>query len=211
MLELMLAVMGMMQGEPSGRADEPGRVTPEAVYAPETAGELILAMDAMEDQDLEKSPLRWAQGLVYYQILPERFRNGNPKNDSTDPTTFLKSWTSDWYAVDPAEQAAWEKREALAGYRRRPAPAGGEVYRWIFDRRYGGDLQGVVEKLDYLKDLGVTALYFNPVFQSRSLHKYDTSDFRHIDENFGWPAEAGAPRAVCENTSCQGTSPCVAM
>ncbi len=208
MLELMaLAVMGMTQGEPNGRADEPGRVTPEAVYAPETAGELMLAMDAMDDQDLEKSPLRWAQGLVYYQIFPERFRNGNPKNDSTDPTTFLKAWTSDWYAVDPLEQAAWEKREELSGYRKRPAPPGGDVYRWIFDRRYGGDLQGVVEKLDYIKDLGVTALYFNPVFQSRSLHKYDASDHRHIDENFGWPAEAGAPRAVWEPDRSEGVDP----
>lgn len=201
------SLMMNVQGEPTPRPDAPGHTVPEAVIAPGAAGELALARDAMEEQDLAKSPLRWAQGLVWYQIFPERFRNGNPKNDTTDPTSYLKQWTSDWYALDPAEQAAWEKREAIAGYRRRPAPPGGEVYRWIFDRRYGGDLQGVVEKLDYIKDLGVTAIYFNPIFQSRSLHKYDASDHRHIDENMGWPAEAGAPKSVWEPDPTETTDP----
>ncbi|MEX2117941.1 MAG: glycoside hydrolase family 13 protein, partial [Bacteroidota bacterium] len=52
-------------------------------------------------------------------------------------------------------------------------------------RRYGGDLQGVLDKLDYLKELGITAIYFNPLFESPSLHKYDAASFHHIDDNFG--------------------------
>jgi glycosidase len=60
-----------------------------------------------------------------------------------------------------------------------------DFYRNVFDRRYGGDLQGVIDKLDYLSDLGVTALYFNPVFEAFSLHKYDASSYHHIDNNFG--------------------------
>ena len=52
-------------------------------------------------------------------------------------------------------------------------------------RRYGGDLQGVLNKLDYLKELGITAIYFNPLNDAPSLHKYDARNFRHIDVTFG--------------------------
>jgi glycosidase len=76
---------------------------------------------------------------------------------------------------------------------------GGDLYKVVFDRRYGGDLQGVVQKLDDLKALGVTALYLNPIFQARSLHKYDASDFRHIDSALGNPPEAG-PSAPIDET-----------
>ncbi len=80
----------------------------------------------------------------------------------------ISSWTADWYA-----RADWEKK------------MGPDFYDGVFDRRYGGDLQGVLEKLDYLKDLGVNCLYFNPLFYSRSLHKYDGNSYHHIDPNFG--------------------------
>ena len=50
---------------------------------------------------------------------------------------------------------------------------------------YGGDLQGVMDKLDYLRDLGVRAIYFNPLFVSPSNHKYDTQDYEHVDPHFG--------------------------
>jgi alpha-glucosidase len=58
------------------------------------------------------------------------------------------------------------------------AQAGGSTF-------YGGDLDGISEKLPYLKKLGVTALYLNPVFKAPSVHKYDTEDYRHVDEQFG--------------------------
>ena len=121
----------------------------------------------------------WAREAVFYQIFPERFRNGDPKNDPTRESLELpvkagtdwriSSWTADWYSRDD-----WEK--AL----------GPDFYKHgVFDRRYGGDLQGVIDKLDYLADLGINAIYFNPVFYARSMHKYDGSSFHHIDPFFG--------------------------
>ncbi|MBX4334258.1 glycoside hydrolase family 13 protein, partial [Mycobacterium tuberculosis] len=53
---------------------------------------------------------------------------------------------------------------------------------------YGGDLDGISEKLPYLKQLGVTALYLNPVFAAPSVHKYDTEDYRRVDPQFGGDA-----------------------
>ena len=120
----------------------------------------------------------WAKGAVFYQIFPDRFRNGDPKNDPTreslelpikpGPDWKISSWTADWYARDE-----WEK--AL----------GSDFYHTVFDRRYGGDLQGVIDKLDYLGELGINAIYFNPVFHARSMHKYDGSSYHHIDPHFG--------------------------
>ena len=120
----------------------------------------------------------WAREAIFYQIFPERFRNGDPKNDPTrdslelpirpGPDWRISSWTRDWYAQDD-----WEKA------------MGADFYKGVFDRRYGGDLQGVIEKLDYIAELGINAIYFNPVFYARSLHKYDGSSFHHIDPYFG--------------------------
>ncbi len=118
----------------------------------------------------------WARGAVWYQIFPERFRNGDPRNDPAAedagiqnyPNWQVSPWTSDWYKLQP-----WEKAKS------------NEFYKIVFDRRYGGDLQGVIEKLDYLQDLGIMAIYFNPIFEAESLHKYDASSHHHIDDNFG--------------------------
>ncbi len=125
----------------------------------------------------------WAAEAIFYQIFPERFCNGDPTNDPTrdsleapiGPGTGWKisPWTADWYARD-----GWEKE------------MGADFYRGVFDRRYGGDLKGVVDKLDYLKELGVNAIYFNPLFYSNSLHKYDGNSYHHIDPYFG-PDPAG--------------------
>lgn len=120
----------------------------------------------------------WAKQVVWYQIFPERFRNGDPSNDPTvaDITGSwphgtgpydISSWTADWYALQD-----WEGDTH-------------DFYYHVQRRRYGGDLQGVLEKLDYLQELGVTALYFNPLFESPSLHKYDAATYHHIDDNFG--------------------------
>ncbi len=132
----------------------------------------------------------WAKGAVWYQIFPERFRNANKANDPRGPAVFLADWSSDWYAVQPGEMESWRARRAMSPDAPIPDRTGGPLYHVIWDRRYGGDLQGVVEKLDELKDLGVTALYLNPIFEAESLHKYDASDFRHIDRNL---ADPGTP------------------
>ena len=117
----------------------------------------------------------WAKGIVWYQIFPERFRNGDTANDPTPeevpgayPSWRVHPWGSDWFEVQPYEQ----KKSKL-------------FYDVVYFRRYGGDLIGVIEKLDYLKKLGVDAIYFNPLFEAASLHKYDGASFHHIDNNFG--------------------------
>lgn len=122
----------------------------------------------------------WAKQAVWYQIFPERFNNADKSNDPKPddiikawpyfvPSDWrIKKWTSDWYA-----QSEWEKNTNL------------DFYSNCGLRRYGGDLQGVLNKLEYLNDLGITAIYFNPLFESPSLHKYDASMYHHIDNNFG--------------------------
>ncbi len=100
----------------------------------------------------------WAKGAVQYQILPDRFRNGNPNSDVTDREY--------WYAGDYIRHApCWETPPAVDDYR----------------CHYGGDLPGVLEKLDYLQSLGVEAIYFNPIFISPSPHRYDTQDYFAVD------------------------------
>lgn len=100
---------------------------------------------------------QWMKGCVMYQIYIDRFRNGNPKNDVQDQEYL--------YLGHPVEHAAWES----------------PVESFDVHRFYGGDLQGVWEKLEYLRQLGVEAIYFNPLFVSPSNHKYDAQDYRHID------------------------------
>ncbi len=123
---------------------------------------------------------QWAKKVVWYQVFPDRFRNGDTKNDPkiedqlnsypfdlTSPWQ-LSPWGSDWYELLP-----WEKQ------------GGKDIWTNLQRRRYGGDLQGVIDKLDYIKDLGFGAIYLNPVFTSPSLHKYDGATYHHIDPTFG--------------------------
>jgi len=141
----------------------------------------------------------WAADAVFYQLFPERFRNGDPSNDPTRASLefpvervpgswAVTPWTSDWYA-----RAGWETAR------------GEDFYEdGVFDRRYGGDLQGVIDQLDYLDSLGVNALYFNPVFYARSLHKYDGNSFHHIDPYFG-PDPEGDLALMATETSDPAT------
>ncbi|MEZ6318420.1 MAG: alpha-amylase family glycosyl hydrolase [Phycisphaerales bacterium] len=140
----------------------------------------------------------WAKGAVWYQIFPERFRNGESANDPAGPHVFNPGWASDWWDVSTEElEAAWARRDVFFyGYdHERP---GGMFREVVWNRRYGGDLQGVVEALDHIKAIGVTAIYFCPVFESDSLHKYDASDYRHIDASFGGQAPGAFPYAPPE-------------
>lgn len=123
---------------------------------------------------------KWSKGIVWYQIFPERFSNGDPKNDPKvidqngaypfdDTSAFqIHPWTSDWYQLQPYEQKN-----------------GKNIYYNIQRRRYGGDLQGVINKLDYIKSLGVNAIYMTPIFWSPSSHKYDALCYHHVDPTFG--------------------------
>lgn len=128
----------------------------------------------------QSGSLEWAKDAVWYQIFPERFRNGNTSNDPTPkemeikpPRTWQVSpWTADWYKLQP-----WELSHSK------------NFYENVFDRRYGGDLEGILQKIGYLNELGVTAMYLNPIFEAYSLHKYDASTYHHIDNNFGPDAQ----------------------
>ncbi len=140
----------------------------------------------------------WAADAIYYQIFPERFRNGDASNDPTReslefpdvvPASWTVSpWTGDWY-----ERAAWERA------------MGSRFYDdGVFHRRYGGDLQGVLDELDYLQELGINAIYFNPLFYARSLHKYDGNTFHHVDPYFG-PDPKGDFALMAKETSDPAT------
>ena len=138
-----------------------------------------LSFTLLLSSSLNAAP-EWSRDAIWYQIFVERFRNGDPKNDPT-PTSMegaypgyvpdgwkITPWHQDWY-----ERDAWAKDSSK------------HFHELVAARRYGGDLQGVLDKLDYLQDLGITALYFNPLNDSPSLHKYDARHYRHIDRHFG--------------------------
>jgi len=89
----------------------------------------------------------WADSQIYYQIFPERYKNG----DSPCYRSDLEPWGS------PPTR----------------------------DNYMGGNIKGIAEKLDYIKDLGITCIYLNPIFKGTSNHKYDTEDYFKVDPDFG--------------------------
>ncbi len=133
----------------------------------------------------------WAKGVVWYQIFPERFFNGNPGNDPTGPWTFDPGWSSDWMSVSPEELDAARARGSARTFEHRKTGThhDGPFRDVVFDRRFGGDLQGIVQKLSHVRDLGAGAVYLNPIFHAESMHKYDATDFRHVDPTFGDPGD----------------------
>lgn len=104
----------------------------------------------------------WAKGAVMYQIYTDRFNNGDPSNDVL---------TNEYcYIGEPVQH--------VDDWTRYPAQMDVRDF-------YGGDLQGVLDKMDYLQELGVEVIYFNPLFVSPSNHKYDIQDYDYIDPHFG--------------------------
>lgn len=122
----------------------------------------------------------WAKGAVMYQIFTDRFYNGDKSNDVE---------TNEYYYIGDYSQRVtnWDKYPANMGVR----------------EFYGGDLQGVMDKLDYLQDLGVEVVYFNPLFVSPSNHKYDIQDYDYIDPHYGKIVDDGGevlPDGVTDNS-----------
>lgn len=143
-----------------------------------------------EETTAFENPPEWANEVVWYQIFVERFRNGDPSNDPTVhdiqgaypgmvPEGWeITPWTHDWYKDDTYFTNLPDIRDFFGNelnYFGQKAQL----------RRYGGDLQGVLDKIDYLEELGITAVYFNPINDAPSLHKYDARNWHHIDRNFG--------------------------
>ena len=110
----------------------------------------------------------WFIGTVMYQIFTDRFNRGNFNNDVRDNEYV--------YLGSPVKY--------IEDWNENPKP----VDIWNF---YGGDIQGILDKLDYLSDLGVEVIYLNPVFVSPSNHKYDVQDYDYIDPHFGAIVEDG--------------------
>lgn len=108
---------------------------------------------------------KWVESAVFYQIFPDRFFNGNPDNDvkageytfNGHPAQKIENWDA---APEPYEKS------------------------FCLDF-YGGDLEGIKAKIPYLKRLGVTALYLNPIFSAATVHKYDCLDYYTVDRHFG--------------------------
>lgn len=139
---------------------------------------VILSTIGCHTNSIDDLP-KWSKSAIWYQIFPDRFNNGDKSNDPlprdviggwpyrTTENWQIHPWYSDWYKLQP-----WEKNE-------------NDFYWNVGLRRYGGDIQGIIDKLDYLQDLGINAIYLNPIFESPSLHKYDATFYHHVDNNFG--------------------------
>ena len=122
----------------------------------------------------------WAKGAVMYQIFVDRFCNGDPSNDVEDGEYV-------YIGESVCKVKDWNE-----------FPAAMDIRRF-----HGGDLQGVLDKLDYLEELGVEVIYFNPLFVSPSNHKYDIQDYDYIDPHYGVIIEDGGevlPEGEKDNT-----------
>jgi len=106
----------------------------------------------------------WVKSSVFYQIFPDRFYNGNPDNDVKDGE----------YSFDghKTSKRSWDQRPA-------------EYEEGHCLDFFGGDLEGIKEKIPYLKSLGINAIYLNPIFMAATNHKYDCIDYFNVDSHFG--------------------------
>ena len=121
----------------------------------------------------------WAKGGIIYQVFPDRFH----KSGKVDLTGKLEPYTVHkyWY-----EEVDW-----------RPTPEG-VVLNNDF---YGGNFKGIIEKMDYIADLGTTILYLNPISKSFSSHRYDTGDYKTPDPMLGTTEDF---KALCDAAHAHG-------
>lgn len=106
----------------------------------------------------------WARSSVFYQIFPDRFADGDPASNVKD--------------------GEFEFRDMRSIARRWGEPPSASGWQGMFEF-YGGDLAGVASRLDYLQDLGVNAIYLNPIFSAYSNHRYDVTDYAAVDPHLG--------------------------
>jgi glycosidase len=117
----------------------------------------------------------WAADVVYYYIFPDRFRNGDRSNDPKP-------------GVDRYHDSTVELHKNWLDKPWKPDAADGSDATYNNDF-FGGDLAGIIEKLDYIRDLGANTIYMTPIFKASSNHKYDTADYKQIDPSFGTAAD----------------------
>ena len=126
---------------------------------------------------------KWVQNAVFYQIFPDRFYNGNQDNDPELIETY-KNKNERYQNIVPEWHQGIKKSKSHqinSDNFRDLDPAIYPKSGWhVF---YGGDLQGVEQKFDYLKELGINAIYFNPIFEAAANHRYNTADYGEIDDN----------------------------
>ncbi len=116
----------------------------------------------------------WAKGAVMYQIFIDRFANGDKSNDvETNEYMYRGKEFIDGQLRDKKEFV-----ERVTDWYEHPHAKDNT-------RFYGGDLKGILDKLDYLSDLGIDVIYFNPIFVSPSNHRYDTQDYDYVDPHIG--------------------------
>ena len=113
----------------------------------------------------------WAKEAVVYQIFPDRFFNGDPSNDNARSTA---------RGNQPIQHRAWQDLPANAS---KSPQADGD--NWECNDFFGGDIAGITQKLDYLQNLGITAIYVNPLSAACSNHRYDAVDYGNIDPILG--------------------------
>ena len=153
----------------------------------------------------------WAKEAVWYNIFPDRFYNGNHYNDPIfnefGPEAFKPNRLHEQNFV---EEYKWEKSNNVISHfdRNRWTADFKEQVIWEklgereidyslkYARMYGGDLQGIKEKIPYMKELGINAVWLNPVFFSYQNHKYGANDFRHISPDFGTIKTSGSTHSV---------------
>lgn len=112
--------------------------------------------------DATRKVPKWYKEGIMYQIFPDRFAKGSTYQGKFFPNSLIHG---DW--------------NDKPHYFRK---SDGSIAYWDY---FGGNLEGIIEKLDYIKSLGVSVLYLNPIFESRSNHKYDTADYKKISPEFG--------------------------
>ena len=120
----------------------------------------------------------WLQNANVYQIMPDRFRNGDPTNDycvagSTTGCPVFYGVPDSAIAYTTWNSSICDPRNSSSGCFN------------SFNQFYGGDLLGIQNELDYLQTLGVDTVYLTPIFQARSYHRYDTDNYLHIDPALG--------------------------
>ena len=104
----------------------------------------------------------WLSGGIMYQIFPDRFyRSGTTKYNVPQDRYLHQRWGS---------QPEWRPNHQ------------GEITNSDY---FGGDLEGIIQKLDYLQSLGITCIYLNPIFEAHSNHRYDTADYTKVDPLLG--------------------------